>query len=71
MRVGGEVDGGEGDVTEETGTGALVEADETEVPDNPEGGAARGSTFHAGVFRNFTLDLKANLDDLKGVSEDL
>lgn len=58
--VGREIDGGEWDVTEETSGGTLVETDETEVLDDPEGRSA-GDAFD--IFSNFSLDLETNLDD--------
>ena len=68
MVVGGEVDGGEGNIPEQAGGCSFVETDETEVLDDPHCGAA-GSAFHR--FGDFTLDLQANFDDFKGVGEDL
>ena len=68
MVVGGEVDGGEGDITEEAGGGAFVKSDETEILDNPHGGAA-GDPFNG--FGDFALDLESDLDDLEGVGKNL
>jgi hypothetical protein len=64
--VGGEVDCGKGDVAEEAGGGAFVEAYEAEVADYPHGGAA-GGAFD--VFRYFALDLESDFDDFEGVGE--
>jgi hypothetical protein len=64
--VGGEVDCGERDVTEEAGGGAFVEAYEAEVAHYPHGGAA-GGAFD--VFGDFALDLEADFDDFEGVGE--
>lgn len=65
--VGREVDGGEGDIAEEAGGGAFVEAHEAEVLDDPHGGAAGD----VGRFGDFALDLEADFDDFEGVGEDL
>jgi len=65
--VGGEVDGGEGDVAEEAGGGAFVEADQAEVLDDPHGGAAGD----VGGFSDLALDLQPNFDDFEGVGENL
>lgn len=59
---------GELTVAEKTSTGSLVQANKTQIPDNPHGGSPR-NTFN--VLREFTLDLQADLDNLKGVREDL
>lgn len=67
MVVAGEIDGGEGDVTEKTGTSPFVETDETEVLDNPHGRASG----NVGVFGHFTLHLEADFDDLERVCENL
>ena len=68
VAVGREVDGGEGHVTEQTGRGALVEADETEIANNPHGRALGGAANSLG---NLTLNLETDLDDFEGVREDL
>lgn len=68
MVVSGKVDGGEGDVAQETGGGAFVEADEAEVFDDPDGGAAGGV---GDGFGDFALDLETDFDDFEGVGEDL
>ena len=65
--VGGEVNGGEGDVAQEAGTGALVEPHEAKVLDDPHCGAAGD----VGGFGDFALDLETDLDDFEGVGEDL
>lgn len=63
MVVSWEVYRGERNITEETGGGALVEADETKILYDPEGRAA-GDSFD--VFRDFSLYLEPNLHDFKG-----
>jgi hypothetical protein len=55
-------------ITQQTSGCTLVQTDETKVLHNPEGRAA-GSTLD--VLGNLSLDLQTNLDDLKGVGEDL
>lgn len=65
--VGREVDGGKRDVAQEAGAGALVEAHESKVLDDPHCGAARD----VGGFGDFALDLEADLDDFEGIGEDL
>lgn len=68
VRVGGEVDGGEGDVAEKAGASALVESDETQVLDDPERGATRSAFY---ILGNLSLDLQADLDNFQGIGEDL
>lgn len=63
MVVGREIDCGKGDVTEETCGCALVETDETEVLNDPEGRTA-GNAFH--IFGDLSLNLETNLDDFEG-----
>lgn len=63
MVVSWEVNRGERDIAEETGGGALIEADETKILYDPEGRAA-GDAFD--IFRDFPLYLEPNLDDFKG-----
>jgi hypothetical protein len=55
-------------ITQETGTGALVQANETQVLDNPHG-RTPGSAIH--VLCDLALNLESNLDNLKRVGEDL
>ena len=69
MVVGGEVDCGEWDIPQKAGGGALVEANETEVLDDPHGGAFFEGG--AGGFGDFALNLEADFDDFEGVGEDL
>jgi hypothetical protein len=61
MIIGREIDGGKGNVTEETGRGSFVEAHKTKVLHNPHGGTA-GDTFDG--LGDFALHLKTDLDDL-------
>ena len=68
MVIGREVDGGEGDIAEEAGGSTFVKPDETEVLDNPHGGAARDA-FNS--FSDLALHLKPDLDDFQGVGENL
>ena len=70
MGVGWEVDGREGDVAEEAGGRAFVEADETEITYDPEGGAFGWCAFCCG-FDELALDLEADFDDFERVREDL
>ena len=67
MIVGREVDSGEGNIAEEAGRGAFVEANEAEVLDDPHGATAGD----VGGFGDFALNLQADFDDFKGISEDL
>lgn len=53
MIIAWEVDGGEGDVTQQTGAGTFVETHKTQVLDDPHGGASRD----VGMFGHFTLHL--------------
>ena len=68
MVIGGEIDGREGNIAEETGRGTFVESHETEVTYDPHGGAPR-SAFNR--FGDFALDLEADFDNFQGVGEDL
>ena len=68
MVVGWEVDGGEGNVAEETRGCTLVETHQTEVLDNPHRRATRDAFERLCCL---SLDLKTDLDDLEGVGEDL
>ena len=68
MVVGWEVDRGERDVAEETGGGTFVEADETQVSNDPHR-RAPGCAFDG--FGDLALDLEADFDDFEGVGEDL
>lgn len=68
MVVGGEVNGGEGNIAKEASGGAFVKADKTQVANNPHRGAA-GDTIDS--FGNLSLDLQADFDDLKRVCENL
>lgn len=65
--VGREVDPGKGNIAEEAGAGAFVEADETKVADDPHGGAAGD----VGVLGHFTLHLETDFDDFERIGEDL
>lgn len=68
MVVCWEVDRGKRHIAEETGRGAFVEADETQIPYDPHcassGGALNG-------FRNFALHLKTDFDDFERIGKDL
>lgn len=55
-------------ITQKTGAGSLVQANETQVPHNPHGRSPRDTLD---VLGKFTLNLQPNLDNLKGVGEDL
>lgn len=68
VAVRGEVDGREGHVAEEARRGALVEALETEVLNDPDRGPLRGAVDRLG---HLSLDLQADLDDLERVGEHL
>ena len=68
MVVRGEINAGEGDIAEETGRRSFVQADETEILDDPHGGATRSALDG---FGHFALNLKADLDDFERVGEDL
>ena len=66
--VGREVNRGERDIAKEAGGSAFVEADETEIFDNPHCGTP-GDAFNG--FGDFALDLETDFDDLEGVGEHL
>ena len=66
--VGREVNSGERDIAKEAGGSAFVEADETEIFDNPHCGTP-GDAFNG--FGDFALDLETDFDDLEGVGEHL
>ncbi|KAI6754925.1 hypothetical protein HG531_004031 [Fusarium graminearum] len=68
MAVGGEVDGGKGNIAEQTRRSALVQSDETQVAHNPHGRSLRCSFNGLG---DLALDLETNLDDLEWVGENL
>lgn len=55
-------------ITEKTSTGTLVQAHQAQVLHDPKRRATRGTLDR---FCNLTLDLQANLDNLKRVCEDL
>ena len=66
--VGWEIDSGEGNVTQQAGGGAFIEANQAEILHDPHGRAALDA-FDG--FGDFALDLEADFDDFEGVGEDL
>ena len=66
--VGREVDGREGHITEQARRRALVQTDQTEVADDPDGRPLRRTLDALG---HLALDLKTDLDDFERVGEDL
>src|SRR6478735_1308727 len=68
MAVGGEVDGGKGNIAEQARRSALVQSNETQISHNPHGRSLRCS-FDG--FGDLSLHLETNFDDLERVGEDL
>lgn len=63
-----EVDGREGHITEQARRRALVQTDQAEVADDPDGRPLRRTLDALG---HLALDLETDLDDFEGVGEDL
>lgn len=55
-------------ITQQASTGSLVQTDQTQVLDDPERRATRGTLD---VLSNLTLNLQANFDDFQRVCENL
>ena len=70
MGVRREVDHGEWHVTEQTGGGALIQAQDTQVSNNPHRRAFLDLFRALGrLFEHLTLDLEADLDDFQWIGE--
>lgn len=68
MAVGGEVNGGERNITKQASRSALVKTDETQIANNPHSRSLRSTTNSLG---DLALDLETNLDNFERVGEDL
>ena len=67
VRVGREVDGGEGDITQQTCRGAFVQSEQAQLAHNVNGATWDGS-LHLG---SFTLYLQANFASSQRISKGL